>query len=313
MIAAFDAAAIRAALDRDPAAIARQLLGDPNLALSTKRDLRFGSHGSLSVMGTIWYCHEVGTGGDMLDLIRHVRQCDFPTALQVAADLLGGVFDRPMEPVTRPAATPRTKRDDGALVATIWQETVPATGTIVEAYLGCRGLALPRGCMAIRFHPACPRGSDRLPAMVAAMRDIATDELCGLHRTFLKPDGSSKAPVEPQKMVLGRAGGAALKLSPHDEVTMGLHIAEGIESGLALLRFGLAPTWALGSAGAIRTLPVLDGVEALTIAVDNDASGTGDAAALACAARQRAAGREVRLIRSPTVGEDLADLVEKMA
>jgi hypothetical protein len=74
---------------------------------------------------------------------------------------------------------------------------------------------------ALRFHPACPfrlkDGSTvKLPAMVAVMVDIVTNEPCGIHRTALKPDGSGKAEMpdgsSPKKM-LGRAKGAVMKLT----------------------------------------------------------------------------------------------------
>jgi len=52
-------------------AVAKELLGAPNKAMSTSGELRFGSHGSLSVdikKGT-FYDHESQTGGGVLDLI----------------------------------------------------------------------------------------------------------------------------------------------------------------------------------------------------------------------------------------------------
>ena len=54
-------------------AVARKLLGDPNRRLSTSSELRYGTHGSLSIdiqKGT-WYDHEHKTGGGVLDLIRY--------------------------------------------------------------------------------------------------------------------------------------------------------------------------------------------------------------------------------------------------
>jgi hypothetical protein len=51
--------------------VARILLGEPNQALSSKLELRYGSRGSLSIdlkKGT-WYDHEVGKGGGTLDLV----------------------------------------------------------------------------------------------------------------------------------------------------------------------------------------------------------------------------------------------------
>lgn len=66
---------------RDPIAfvtlvgpVARHLLGEPNRPLSSRSQLRFGTHGSLAVeiagakAGT-WYDHETGKGGGVLDLI----------------------------------------------------------------------------------------------------------------------------------------------------------------------------------------------------------------------------------------------------
>jgi 5S rRNA maturation endonuclease (ribonuclease M5) len=52
-------------------AVARHLLGEPNKARSTKRELRFGINGSLAVdlaKGT-WFDHEAKAGGGVLDLI----------------------------------------------------------------------------------------------------------------------------------------------------------------------------------------------------------------------------------------------------
>lgn len=54
---------------------ARALCGDPNLRLSTKTELRFGTNGSLSVdlaKGT-WFDHEANVGGGLLDLVG--REC----------------------------------------------------------------------------------------------------------------------------------------------------------------------------------------------------------------------------------------------
>lgn len=56
--------------------VAERLLGQSNNALSSKAELRYGTHGSLSVKiagphaGT-WRDHESGTGGGVLDLIVH--------------------------------------------------------------------------------------------------------------------------------------------------------------------------------------------------------------------------------------------------
>jgi hypothetical protein len=53
--------------------VARELLGEPNAALSSVRELRWGSRGSVSVdlEKGVWWDHEAGEGGGVLDLITY--------------------------------------------------------------------------------------------------------------------------------------------------------------------------------------------------------------------------------------------------
>ena len=53
-------------------------------------------------------------------------------------------------------------------------------------------------------------------------------------------------------------------------------------------------------------MPVMDGIEALTVVADHDDAGL--RAARACAERWSRAGREVRLVIPPRAGTDAADL-----
>ena len=98
---------------------------------------------------------------------------------------------------------------------------------------------------------------------------------------------------------------------PDAEVTDGLGVAEGIETSLSVMQgFGWRPVWAATSAGTIRTLPVLSGVDALTIFSDPD--GAGRTAAEECARRWLAAGREAR-IATPPAGLDFNDMDPRRA
>lgn len=189
-------------------------------------------------------------------------------------------------------------------VRRIWGEAqADPRGTIVETYLNRhRDLTLPVGVCghAVRFHPAGPWEAERAPMMVCAYRDLRTDEVVGLHRTRLDPVTAEKV----GRKMLGRAGGAAIKLTHDSEVGAGLHIAESVESALAGMALGLAPMWATGSSGGIETFPVLSGIEALTVCAE-----TGPASAKAVeevGTRWNEAGREVEIIR-PRTGSDLND------
>jgi hypothetical protein len=191
----------------------------------------------------------------------------------------------------------RTQRDDDqvrriAAAGTIWGETVDPRGTIVETYLQSRGLALDTGLAdVIRFHAATN-------AMVALLRDIHTDQPCGVHRTFLTGEGQKIG-----RKMLGRASGASIKLDGEDAITLGLHVGEGIETTLSGRRAGLQPAWALGSADAIAKFPRLIGIEALTILAERDPDGERNVASYRainhCAITYLAAGVEVLVVDPP--------------
>ena len=82
--------------------------------------------------------------------------------------------------------------------------------------------------------------------MVCAVRG-ADGLIYGVHRTWLRPDGSGKAAVAPQKAMLGRCAGGAVRLAPASDA---VQIAEGIETALAVLVATGVPTWAALSTSA---------------------------------------------------------------
>lgn len=282
-------------------------------------ELRIGEHGRFAVelrgaKRGVWCDHGTNVGGDPLDLIAHIIGTDTRGALRWALDWLAiaesaQVPGRPC----RPVACPEPAREASGtvdLARRIWREAVPAdtAGSLVPVYLESRGLALEPGA-PLRFHPECPRGAERWPAMLALMTDPTTGVACGVHRTFLARDGERKAPGPlPAKMMAGRAG--VVRLVADEDVTLGLGVAEGIETAVSVMqRFGWRPVWAATSAGGIRGFPVLAGVEAATIFADRD--GAGLEAAEACARRWAEAGREARICAPPT--GDFNDLASRIA
>jgi putative DNA primase/helicase len=175
--------------------------------------------------------------------------------------------------------------------ADIWAKSVPIAGTLAETYLNSRGLSYEGD--ALRFHSGGR-------AMVALITNIVTGEPQGIHRTFLDIDGN-----RVEKKMLGSAGGGVVRLSEDGAVSSGLGIAEGIETALAT---DFRPVWACLSAGAMKTFPVLPGVEALTIFADHDQ--TGIEAANSCGERWHTADREVTLVMPTRAGTDIADIRE---
>ena len=99
--------------------------------------------------------------------------------------------------------------------------------------------------------------------------------------------------------MLGKRG--VIRLSLDEETTLGLGVAEGIETTIAVMqRLDWRPVWAATCAGAVAGFPVLRGIEAITVFADADPAGM--RAAEACARRWSDAGREAS-IWTPAQGD----------
>jgi len=182
----------------------------------------------------------------------------------------------------------------------IWSQSVNPTGTIVERYLReHRGLELSGDVAGsvIRFHGRLKFDETYLPSMVCLLRDIKSNEPCGIHRTFLDRKTGEKI----DRRMLGIARGAAIKL---DQAGASLTIGEGVETALSGRMAGLGPVWALGSSGAVRSFPVLKGLSEITILEENDPTSQRDVEQ--CAQRYFKAGKPVNIV-TPDIGNDLND------
>ena len=188
-----------------------------------------------------------------------------------------------------------------------WKEAGPIEGTVAETYLRGRGITaeLPR---SLRFHPECWHGptAKRLPAMVAAVQGVARP---AIHRTYLRPDGSGKAEVEPAKMMLGSTRGGAVRLADGRD---GLIVAEGLESALSLTwpsHMGAQiAVWAALSTSGMETLTLPRAPGSLLIAVDGEEAGR--AAGRRLATRAVGAGWTVQ-IADPGDGKDYNDVLRE--
>jgi putative DNA primase/helicase len=191
--------------------------------------------------------------------------------------------------------------------ADLGPEAIGPRGTLAQTYLRSRALELPDEAAnaAIRFHPACRFGNERMPAMVCLVRNIRTDEPQAIHRTALSPDGTAvKRNSKTFRMTLDPIADGAVKLDLDEDVTQGVCIAEGVETALASRQMGLRPVWALLGESGLASFPVLPGVDGLHIFREHDA--TNKRAAMACAGRWHEAGRDVFHVY-PEIGSDLND------
>ena len=213
---------------------------------------------------------------------------------------------RVANPAFRKALVNPTNVERTASAGALWRQAGAVHGTLGERYLNGRRLELdPDLAEVLRFHPRCPFGKgETVPALLAPFHafDVSRDEApTAILRIGLRSTGEKIS-----KKMLGPVRGCAVKLDADEDVTLGLHIGEGLETCLAArVRHHWRPIWCCASAGGIRDFPPLSGVECLTIAADHDHAGL--SAAQACAERWQAAGKEVFVRWPDGLGRDFAD------
>lgn len=240
-------------------------------------------------------------------LLAHCKKggCDF-RSIAAALGLAPGSF-APPDPaaIARREAEARAEAVKREMQArAIWAEAAPIRGTPAEACLRGRGITCPLPDV-LRFHPAAWHGptARRRPAMVARVDGAAG---FAVHRTWLRPDGTGKAPIDPPKAMLGATAGGAVRLA---SAPGRLVVAEGIETALSLasgLLDGPATLWAALSTSGLRSLVLPACAGRLTIACDGDAPGR--AAAVVLAERAQALGWTVGLL-DPGDGRDWNDVL----
>jgi putative DNA primase/helicase len=187
----------------------------------------------------------------------------------------------------------------------IWSQSVDPIGSIVEFYLReHRSLVLTNDIAhsVVRFHASLHFGPfSHSPGMICLLRDIVTNEPCGIHRTFLNPETGQKI----DRRMLGIAKRAAIKLDAHESISANLTIGEGFETALAARLAGLNPVWSVGSKSGVGSFPILHSLKELTLLEENDAPSS--QAVKKCAERYLAAGKPVNIV-TPNVGNDFNDV-----
>jgi putative DNA primase/helicase len=248
-----------------------------------------------------WFCRGCGSGSGP-DLVMRFRGLEFREAAVLIERQLGET-PTPRKPI-KPAIDPRPK------LRRMWALSRPTVrGDVVDSYLRSRGVGLEHYPPCIRTSPSLRYFDDDVtsafPAMLAAVRDVTGPVT--IHRTYLAPDGSGKAPVEtPRKVVCKHGRGPHVCLTPV-ATTMG--IAEGIETALAAARLFDLPVWPVLSTYGIDTFEPPTAVARLIIFGDNDSNGAGQKAAFALAARL--AGTITVEVKIPDTAGDWNDVLQR--
>lgn len=260
-----------------------------------------------------WICGGGGNlqAGDGFGLLQHCHGWGFVTALAEVARVLGLESDQvDQRPAARrePLEAAATRPVKQLTLAPEWQErwkrALPIEpDTPAARYLLGRSCRLPPKDGDLRWHPSVPYWRARPhkgPALIGLISDPRSGRPISMHFTWIAPDGSGKADLgdAPVRLTLwGHSNVGVIRLWPDQDVTLGLGIAEGTETALSAARV-FEPMWSTVTASSMARLPVLPGIEALSIFADDDPAGW--KAAAACARTWRESGVEVRVLRPPT-------------
>ncbi|WP_136661895.1 toprim domain-containing protein, partial [Nitratireductor sp. XY-223] len=245
--------------------------------------------------------------GDLLDVIR--ESCGFTEFRDVAEEARRFLSLPRPEPRQSPksvrAPVPAGSPEAARRLIAMAQ---PVRRTLVETYLGNRGIEAIHDADALRYHPRCyyrPHDgspTEARPAMIAAVTDLS-GAITGAHRTWLAPDGLAKAVVDTPRRAMGGLFGHAVRFGAAEDV---LAAGEGIETMLSLrLALPAMPMAAALSANHLAALELPPTLRRLYVARDADAAG--DMALAALTERATAAGIEM-LTLSPRRGDFNDDL-----
>jgi hypothetical protein len=308
---------LRSALELRASDLAQHLLGEPNWELSSKRQLRFGTKGSLCLTlsgkeANSWYSHEQGAGGGLFDLIQYANHCDFKSALEFASSFVGDA--PPPSPRSSPPRLKRTSSDDSEdrlrIAGWIWQQAIPITGTPAEVYLRARGIEMPLP-RTLRYLPAQKKHVHSLVAAFGFADEVEPGmlhldllQVRGVHLIHLAPDGTDRLrdDAKVSKKAIGRCRGTPIVVAAGSDSANNLVIAEGIEDAMSAAQTTGFTAWASASASRLPALAdaLPTYMETVTIVADDDEAGQSKSIELA--ERLSRHGFEVRIVQ-PFGGE----------
>ena len=164
------------------------------------------------------------------------------------------------------------------------------------------------GTESLRFHPRCYYRPDRFsateawPALVAAVTDLG-GRITGVHRTWLDPSGTDKAPIDTPRRAMGHLLGHGVRFAVADKV---MAAGEGIETMLSL-RMALPLMPMIAALSANHLAAILFPLVLRRLYIARDADPAGDSAVERLLDRAREAGIDA-IVLSPTLADFNDDL-----
>jgi hypothetical protein len=235
-----------------------------------------------------WTDAATGDHGDLLDII--AASCAHTNLAETLAEARR-FLSLPPSDAGMQGPRPRRARVAHAgsieAAARLWAGSKPIARTPVRTYLAGRALRLGGDLPALRCHPRCyyrrsaedaPSVKSAYPAMIAAVTDLG-GSLMGVHRTWLDPHRSTKAPVVYPRRAMGHLLGHGVRFGLADEV---MAFGEGIETMLSLREIAPALPLVAGlSAAHLAALEFPAPLRRLYVAREPDEAGRAAFATLA--------------------------------
>lgn len=257
-----------------------------------------------------WTDAQSGDHGDLLDIIAAAQNCQ---TMRETLDEARRFLSLPIPPPTECRPAGRSKAPTGTPEAArrLRAAAKPVAGSLVRTYLAARHIVDLTGCEALLFHPNCwYRASDEdapdvrpaWPAMIATVTDL-DGSVTGVHRTWLAPDGSGKAPVAYPRRAMGHLLGNGVRFGRSGPVMMA---GEGIETMLSLRQAAPMPAIAGLSAAHLAAILFPAMLRRLYVARDDDPAGAGALTTL----QTRALSASIEILPlKPRLGDFNDDLV----
>jgi hypothetical protein len=284
---------------------------------SGKTKFRFRKDGSA-------YHNDVGNLGDYIEVLSWYEGKSKSDILDDIIKVCGGdlscVSQRDIQAIKKNQIqcreypiTPEDAAKRYKAIKSVWGGVSGIVGTPVETYLRSRGI---KGDLSVldnlRYHPMLyykeseDSKSLKLPAMCAVVRNAKGNPLT-LHRTFLKADGTGKADVSRQKMMMKQPSsltGAYIQIDAPIETPHGklIGITEGIENALSIREATGCPMWVGISDRIMEKVAFPDDVKIVLIFADIEPSGAGMRAANTLRETLESQGKTV-CIEAPTMYE----------
>lgn len=194
-------------------------------------------------------------------------------------------------------------------------EACAKPGEAVARYLAGRGLEVPPGDIrqaTLKYYVSKDECAGTFETMVCFGKSAA-GKVTSAHITYLAPNADAteytKALLNPARKVRGNKAGAAIRLYPLPEGATELGIAEGIETAIAARQIFDVPTWSCFDAGNLEDFVPPAGIETLHIFADHDEAFAGQAAAFACALRNKRRGVNCIVHMPPRAATDWNDVL----